>query len=80
MDSAGAMLPSDVGFHAHDNLGLAIGNTPAGIEAGATYGIDPHEMLLELGEREVVGGQEDLITDVASRLASERDAAAESDD
>ena len=180
MDSAGAMLPSDVrdrvglladelsidvGFHAHDNLGLAIGNTLAGIEAGATtldgclrglgagsgnaqmevlvgvlekagyevtpdffgvmdaaedvlvpmisddempeidndslllgyagvyssflrhtrragekYGIDPREILLELGEMEVVGGQEDLITDVASRLASERDAAAESDD
>ncbi|MFC6864217.1 4-hydroxy-2-oxovalerate aldolase [Halomicroarcula sp. GCM10025817] len=180
MDSAGAMLPSDVrdrvglladelsidvGFHAHDNLGLAIGNTLAGIEAGATtidgclrglgagsgnaqmevlvgvlekagyevtpdffgvmdaaedvlvpmvsddempeidndslllgyagvyssflrhtrragekYGIDPREILLALGEMEVVGGQEDLITDVASRLASERDAAAESDD
>ncbi|MFC7018767.1 MULTISPECIES: 4-hydroxy-2-oxovalerate aldolase [Haloarcula] len=180
MDSAGAMLPSDVrdrvglladelsidvGFHAHDNLGLAIGNTLAGIEAGATtidgclrglgagsgnaqmevlvgvlekagyevtpdffgvmdaaedvlvpmisddempeidndslllgyagvyssflrhtrragekYGIDPREILLELGEMEVVGGQEDLITDVASRLADERDAAAGSDD
>src|SRR5208283_3661629 len=50
-DSAGAMLPDDVkvrvaavkkaislpvGFHAHNNLGLAIGNTLAAIEAGAT--------------------------------------------
>ena len=50
MDSAGAMLPQDVrdrvellaeeldcgvGFHAHNNLGLGIGNTLAGIEAGA---------------------------------------------
>ncbi|GAV22986.1 4-hydroxy-2-oxovalerate aldolase [Carboxydothermus pertinax] len=51
-DSAGAMTPYDVkkrieavkdaisvpvGFHAHNNLGLAIGNTLAAIEAGATY-------------------------------------------
>ncbi|QQK07600.1 4-hydroxy-2-oxovalerate aldolase [Miniphocaeibacter halophilus] len=51
-DSAGAMLPNDVrnkigtlvkelkipiGFHSHDNLGLAIGNSIAAIEAGATY-------------------------------------------
>ncbi|HON42315.1 MAG TPA: 4-hydroxy-2-oxovalerate aldolase [Bacillota bacterium] len=51
-DSAGAMLPEDVrarvglvkenlgvdvGFHAHNNLMLAIGNTLAAIESGATY-------------------------------------------
>jgi 4-hydroxy 2-oxovalerate aldolase len=51
MDSAGAFLPEDVavkvgalarglevpvGFHAHDNLGLAIGNSLAAIDAGAT--------------------------------------------
>lgn len=50
-DSAGAMLPAEVtekitllkanlqceiGFHAHNNLGLAIGNTIAAIQAGAT--------------------------------------------
>jgi 4-hydroxy 2-oxovalerate aldolase len=49
VDSAGAMLPHDararvtallevtdtVGFHAHNNLGCAIGNTIAAIEAGA---------------------------------------------
>jgi 4-hydroxy 2-oxovalerate aldolase len=50
VDSAGAMLPHDaaarvralkgalsiqVGFHAHNNLGLAIGNTLAALEAGA---------------------------------------------
>ena len=175
MDSAGAMLPDgvservglladelsiDVGFHAHNNLGLGIGNTLAALEAGAVtvdgclrglgagsgnaqmevltgvldkagyditpdffgvmdaaedvlvpmidddemptldndsvmlgyagvyssflrhtrragqkYGIDPREILIELGRMEVVGGQEDLITDVASRLAEERDAA-----
>jgi 4-hydroxy 2-oxovalerate aldolase len=51
VDSAGAMLPKDaavrvrtlasalkcqIGFHAHNNLGLAIGNSIAAIEAGAT--------------------------------------------
>ncbi|MFC6724103.1 4-hydroxy-2-oxovalerate aldolase [Halobium palmae] len=184
MDSAGAMLPNDVeervsllseelsidvGFHAHNNLGLAIGNTLTALDAGAVtidgclrglgagsgnaqmevlvgtlkkagydvnpdffgvmdaaedtllpmltedtmpeldndslilgyagvyssflrhtrraserYGVDPREVLIELGEMEVVGGQEDLITDVASRLAEERGgdgaATAEGDD
>ncbi|MGI6383031.1 MAG: 4-hydroxy-2-oxovalerate aldolase [Tissierellaceae bacterium] len=51
-DSAGAMLPEDVrekigalkknlnvpiGFHSHNNLGLAIGNCVAAIESGASY-------------------------------------------
>lgn len=51
-DSAGAMLPKDVtekitalrknlkvsvGFHSHNNLGVAIANSLAAIEAGATY-------------------------------------------
>ncbi|WP_016838141.1 4-hydroxy-2-oxovalerate aldolase [Ureibacillus thermosphaericus] len=51
-DSAGAMLPSDVterisalrqtlqceiGFHAHNNLSMALANTIAAVEAGATY-------------------------------------------
>jgi 4-hydroxy-2-oxovalerate aldolase len=52
VDSAGALLPNgvrervsllretlsaEVGFHAHNNLGLAIGNSLAAAEAGATY-------------------------------------------
>lgn len=51
-DSAGAMLPADVtekigvlksnlsipiGFHSHNNLGLAIANSIAAVEAGATF-------------------------------------------
>ncbi|MCO8243651.1 MULTISPECIES: 4-hydroxy-2-oxovalerate aldolase [unclassified Haladaptatus] len=184
MDSAGALLPSDVrdrvglltdelsidvGFHAHDNLGLGIGNTLAALEEGVTtvdgclrglgagagnaqievlvgvlrkagydinpdlygvmdaaedvlvpmlsddtmpeidndtlilgyagvyssflrhtrrasdrYDLDPRDVLVELGEMGVVGGQEDLITDVAARMGngggSETDAEAESDD
>ncbi|ARS91862.1 4-hydroxy-2-oxovalerate aldolase [Natrarchaeobaculum aegyptiacum] len=179
MDSAGAMLPQDVrervgllseelsidvGFHAHNNLGLGIGNTLAGIEAGATtvdgclrglgagsgnaqmevlvgvlekagydvspdffgvmdaaedvllpmltedtmpeldndslvlgyagvyssflrhtrrvgeqFDLDPREILVELGEMGVVGGQEDMITDVAARMAEDEAATADSE-
>ncbi|WP_448592682.1 4-hydroxy-2-oxovalerate aldolase [Thermoflexus hugenholtzii] len=166
VDSAGAMLPADVaarvralkerlsiqvGFHAHNNLGLAIGNTLAAIEAGADqvdgclrglgagagnapteliaavldrlginpgldvfalmdaaeyivapimpyqpipdrdaitigyagvystfllharhiaakFGLDPREILVELGRRQAVAGQEDWILDVAIDL------------
>ncbi len=166
VDSAGAMLPDDararvralkerlsvqVGFHAHNNLGLAIGNTLAALEAGADqvdgclrglgagagnapteliaavldrlginpgldvfalmdaaeyivapimpyqpipdrdaitigyagvystfllharhiaaeFGLDPRELLVELGRRQAVAGQEDWILDVAVDL------------
>jgi 4-hydroxy 2-oxovalerate aldolase len=168
VDSAGAMLPQDasdrvralkqslqceVGFHAHNNLGVAIGNSIAAIESGATlidgclrglgagagnaptellaavmermgletgidlfklcdaaefvlapmmpfqpipdrdaitigysgvystfllharkagkrYGIDPREILLELGRRKTMAGQEDWIIQVAQELAA----------
>lgn len=177
MDSAGAMLPSDarervellvdelsidVGFHAHNNLGLGIGNTLAAVDAGAVtvdgclrglgagsgntqievlvgtlmkagydvnpdffatmdaaeeallplldeetipkldndslvlgyagvyssflrharrvsdeFGLDPRNVLVELGEMGTVGGQEDMITDVAARLANDDSATAD---
>ncbi|MEA5014835.1 MAG: 4-hydroxy-2-oxovalerate aldolase [Candidatus Limiplasma sp.] len=167
-DSAGAMAPRDVtarislltkelgipvGFHAHNNLGLAIGNSLAAVEAGARYtdatlrglgagagnaphealaavldkvgietgeslyglmdaaeayvaplaqmvidkyaltigyagvyssfflhakraaeryGLDARDILMELGRMKTVGGQEDMIIDVAHRLSQER--------
>ncbi len=170
VDSAGALVPAgaaarvtalreavsvDVGFHAHDNLGLAVGNSLAAVEAGAThvdgslrglgasagnaatevlaaaleraghptgvdvlslashaqhamaprmrepqvidetalllgwtglystffhpvkraaarYGVTVPDLVTELGRRQVVGGQEDMILDVAAELARER--------
>jgi 4-hydroxy 2-oxovalerate aldolase len=167
VDSAGALVPTgarervealrealtvDVGFHAHNNLGCAVGNSLAAAEAGATwldgslrglgagsgnaqtevlaaalvkagadvdvdvfalldaaedvvapllsrpqivdrasvllgysgvyssflrhteraaekYGVDPREVLMELGRRGVVGGQEDVIIEVAAGWA-----------
>jgi len=171
MDSAGAYLPNDVhekvsalvsnltipvGFHAHNNLGMAIANSVTAAEAGATildgtvrgfgagagntqlevlvavlekmgyrtgidlykildaadiaekemmkviptiksesivsglagvfsgflkpvnrisdkYGVDPRDVFFELGRRQVVAGQEDLIIEVAMKLAQKQE-------
>jgi len=41
-------------------------------KASAEYGVDVREILLELGARRMVGGQEDMIVDVALDLAGAR--------
>lgn len=38
--------------------------------AGERYGIDPREILVELGRRQAMAGQEDMILDVAQDLAA----------
>ncbi|RST77386.1 4-hydroxy-2-oxovalerate aldolase [Siminovitchia acidinfaciens] len=37
--------------------------------AASKFGIDPRDILIELGKMKVVGGQEDMILDVAANLA-----------
>jgi 4-hydroxy 2-oxovalerate aldolase len=38
-------------------------------KASQDHGVDTREILIELGRRKMVGGQEDMITDVALDLA-----------
>ncbi|HEX4890440.1 MAG TPA: 4-hydroxy-2-oxovalerate aldolase, partial [Alphaproteobacteria bacterium] len=40
--------------------------------AAQTYGIDTRDILVELGRRRMVGGQEDMIVDVALDLLAAR--------
>lgn len=40
--------------------------------AAQQFGVEPRDVLVELGKRRVVGGQEDMIVDVAVELAQQR--------
>jgi 4-hydroxy 2-oxovalerate aldolase len=41
-------------------------------KAARDYGLDTREILIELGRRKMVGGQEDMITDVALNMVNDR--------
>jgi 4-hydroxy-2-oxovalerate aldolase len=42
-------------------------------KAAQKFGLDPTEILIELGKRRMVGGQEDMIVDVAYQLSIEKE-------
>lgn len=39
-------------------------------KAGAQFGVDPRDILIELGRRQAMAGQEDWVIDVAQDLAA----------
>ncbi|MCL1913037.1 MAG: 4-hydroxy-2-oxovalerate aldolase [Eubacteriaceae bacterium] len=41
-------------------------------KAGEKFGLEPRDILVELGRRRMVGGQEDMIIDVAYKLSQDR--------
>ena len=43
--------------------------------AGARYGVSPRDLLVELGRRKTIGGQEDLIEDLAIDMARAKEGA-----
>lgn len=40
--------------------------------AGKKYGLEPRDILVELGKRNVIGGQEDMIMDIAGEMANQK--------
>ena len=46
--------------------------SPYTYRAAAKFNIEPRDILMELGRRKVVGGQEDSIIDLAAELAAQR--------
>jgi hypothetical protein len=46
---------------------------PVRERAARKYGVPEREILIELGRRRIVGGQEDMIVDVAEEFAAQRE-------
>lgn len=43
------------------------------LNAAKTFGVDPRDILIEVGKRKAVGGQEDVIVEVAKQLSGSSD-------
>ena len=48
------------------------GFCPIAEKVSKQFGVDPRDILMELGKRKIVAGQEDYITDVAAELARKK--------
>ncbi len=56
--------------------GVFSGFCPIAEKTGAEFGVDPKKILMELGRRKIVAGQEDYITEVAIELARKKETGA----
>jgi hypothetical protein len=66
------LLPTtEVGVHAHHNLSLGVANSIVAVEHGANR-VDARTLLEEAGRRAMIGGQEDMLVDIALDLISAR--------
>jgi|ERR1051325_2721242 4-hydroxy 2-oxovalerate aldolase len=52
--------------------GVFSGFAPKVKKSAEEFGVDPRDIFMELGRRKVVGGQEDMIVDVAAELAKHK--------
>jgi len=52
--------------------GVVSAFAPHVLKASVRFNVDPRDILVELGRRQVVGGQEDIIIDVAMQLKSKK--------
>ena len=53
--------------------GVFSGFCPLAVEAGERFHVDPRDILMELGRRRIVAGQEDFIIDIAAELAKKKE-------
>jgi len=52
--------------------GVVSAFAPHVLKAAQRFNVDPRDILVQLGKRQVVGGQEDIIIDVAMQLSKKR--------
>jgi 4-hydroxy 2-oxovalerate aldolase len=55
--------------------GVFSGFCPIVVKTAQKFGVDPRDILMELGRRKIVAGQEDYITQIAVELASKKQSA-----
>jgi|SRR5882724_1337709 len=60
--------------------GVFSGFAPHAVRHAKTFDLDPRDILMELGKRKVIAGQEDIIIDVALYLKNKKKAKTESDE